>query len=123
VCPGITASASQASGVLKGTLTYRERIALPPASVVELWITDVTPGVIVPTVLTAQTSFKTDGRQVPLPFELRYDPKKIEPTHSYAVHAAIKSGTDILFRSASPTLVITQGHPHQVQLVLTRTGG
>jgi putative lipoprotein len=102
---------------------YRERVALPADAVVDIWITDITPGIIVPAVITAETSFKSGSRQVPLPFELTFDPDRIVATHRYGVRAVIKSGGNVLFQSESPTPVITQGNPTQVQLMLTRAGG
>jgi uncharacterized lipoprotein YbaY len=125
VCPSVKTPAAQPRGVgiLKGTVAYRERVALPADAVVDVWITDITPGIIVPQVITAETSIKSGGRQVPLPFELTFDPGRIVATHRYGVRAVIKSGGKVLFQSGSATPVITQGNPTQVQLILTQAGG
>ena len=106
-------------GVVRGTVAYRERIALPPDAVVEVWITDVSPLILIQA-LVAETTVHPEGRQVPLPFELRYDPSRIEPDHDYAVKAAIRSGGRILFQTETAYPVITKGNPTQVELWLVR---
>ena len=39
VAPNAPAAGSE--GVLSGTVSYRERIALPPDAIVEVWVVDV----------------------------------------------------------------------------------
>lgn len=110
------------SGVITGTVTYRERIALPPDAVAEIWIADVSPGMIVAQVLLADTTVRVEGRQVPLPFEIRFDPARAESTHTYALKAVIKSADgQTLFTSGDSTFVITQGNPTRVDIVLSRS--
>lgn len=75
--------------VMTGTVSYRERMALPPDALVEIQLSDVSRQDVAATVV-AQTVVSPAGRQVPLPFELRYDPARIEPGHSYAVRATIR---------------------------------
>jgi putative lipoprotein len=113
-------------GVVRGTVAYRERVALPPDAVVEVWMTDASPmNLAVPVI--AETTVQPRGRQVPLPFELRYDPGRIESDHGYGVKAVIRSGGRILFQSQAVSPAITKGNPRQVELWLVRaaddTGG
>ena len=109
-------------GIVSGTVSYKERVALPPDAVVEVWIRDVSPLVLV-AALIAETTVQPEGRQVPLPFELRYDPNRIVPDHTYAVKAAIRSGGEILFATETDSLVITKGNPTRVDLWLVRPAG
>ena len=112
------------AGVVSGTISYRERIALPPDAVAEIWIADVSPGMIVAQVLLADTTVRAEGRQVPLPFEIRFEPARAEATHTYALKAVIKSADgQELFTSGDSAFVITQGNPSRVDLVLKRGGG
>lgn len=110
---------ADSEGVVRGSVAYRERIALPPDVVVEVWITDVSPLILAVPVI-AETTVLAEGRQVPLPFELRYDPTRIEPDHDYAVKAVIRSEGRILFATEAPYHVITKGNPTQVDLQLVR---
>ncbi|MGH7430319.1 MAG: META domain-containing protein, partial [Candidatus Methylomirabilales bacterium] len=84
-----------------------------------VWMTDVSPFILaVP--LIAETTVRPEGRQVPIPFELRYDHSRIAPDHTYAVKAAIRSAGRILFLTETAYPVITQGNPTQVDLWLVR---
>lgn len=85
--------------VIRGTLFYPERIALPPASVavVELRAADVRPAPLV-----AEERQPLGGRQVPIPFELSVDP------------AVLKNGARHVFRGA---IVSTPGSLRVTQSV------
>jgi heat shock protein HslJ len=68
----------------------------------------------------AETTVLPEGRQVPIPFELRYDPSRLDPGHTYGIRAAIRSGGRLMFTTDAPYPVITQGNPMQVDLWLKR---
>ncbi|HWV61414.1 MAG TPA: YbaY family lipoprotein [Sphingopyxis sp.] len=71
-----------------GSITYRERIALPPTAQVEITLADVSLA-DAPSTTIAQQSFTADGRQVPFAFTLTVDQRQLDPRHSYAVSARI----------------------------------
>src|SRR5690554_6277975 len=73
---------------LSGTVAYRERMALPEGSVIEVQIRDVSLA-DAPAEVVAQTSITTAGEQVPVPFTVWYDIADIEPGRTYAVFARI----------------------------------
>ncbi len=106
-------------GVVRGTVTYRERMALPPDAVVEVRLSDVSRQNIAAPVI-AETTVLPEGRQVPLPFELRYDPSRIQPDRTYAVRATIRSAGRMIFTTDAAYHVITKGNPTQVDLWLVR---
>jgi heat shock protein HslJ/uncharacterized lipoprotein YbaY len=70
---------------VKGALTYRARIALPPdaRAVVELKDTTVDDGGVV-----AEQRMDLSGRQVPIPFELTVDRTKLVEGKQYGVRGA-----------------------------------
>jgi putative lipoprotein len=105
--------------VLKGTVGYRERIALPPDAMLVVSLTD-TSAVIVTTRIIAEAVLRVDGKQPPIPFELPYDRARIAADRSYGVRAAIRSGDRILFETAGAYPVITLGNPKRVELQLVR---
>jgi len=70
--------------------------------------------------IVAETAVRPEGRQVPLPFEPRYDSSRIEPNRSYALRAAIRSAGRTLFATDTAYPVITQGHPTEVDLLFMR---
>jgi heat shock protein HslJ len=77
----------------------------------------------VPAPVVAETIVTPEDRQVPLPFELRYDWKRIDPKRTYAVRAMIRSGGQILFSTTTVARVLTQGNPSRVDLMLMNAGG
>jgi putative lipoprotein len=105
--------------VLKGTVNYRERIALPPDSMIVISLTDNSP-VILTTRIIAEAVLRADGKQVPIAFELPYDRARIASDHDYGVRAAIRSGDRILFETSGAYPVITRGNPKRVELHLVR---
>jgi len=106
-------------GVVRGIVTYRERMALPPDAVVEVRLSDVSRQDIAAPVI-AETTVLPEGRQVPLPFELRYDPSRIQPDRTYAVRATIRSTGRMIFTTDAAYHVITKGNPTQADLWLVR---
>jgi hypothetical protein len=102
-------------------VTYGERMALPPDAVVEVTLSDVSVQDAAASII-AQATVVAAGREVPLPFELRYDPKKIHPTGWYAMRAAIRREGRLIFTSDTVYRVITHGNPTQVDLHLVRVG-
>lgn len=117
----VPASAGGDRDVLTGTVAYRERVALPPDAIVEVWMIDASPGMLTQAIL-AQTTIATQGRQVPIRFELRYERDRVLPDHHYVVKAVIKSQEQMLFASVDGQPVITQGHPNDVALSLRQVG-
>jgi len=69
----------------------------------------------VPAVTIAEQKITHPGR-VPIPFELRYDPDKIDPRMTYAVQARIEQGGKLLFNSTQVFPVITRGNPSYMEV-------
>jgi len=105
------------TAVFAGTATYAERLTLPQDAVLEVWIADETPMALIP--ILAEAAFLTDGKQVPLSFQLWYDPRRVDGTRRYTAHAVIRQDGQILYHTATAIPVLTQGNPTSVELVLT----
>ncbi|MGE7473027.1 YbaY family lipoprotein [Bosea sp. NPDC003192] len=73
---------------LSGTVSYRERIALPPGAVVEVSLLDVSLA-DTPSRTVARTRIAA-RRQVPIPYRLRFNDTVIRPGHRYALRAEIR---------------------------------
>jgi len=111
-----TLAARQAAKV-SGSVTYREKIALPPSAVLELRLEDVTRADATPVVTAARIEHPG---QVPIRFELAYELGAIDARGRYAMRATIKDGDRVLFTSLDTALVLTQGHGTRADLVLTQ---
>lgn len=99
-----------------GTVTYRQRIALPADAVVRVQLLDVS---------LMDTSARLLGEQViqpehsvPIPFVIEYDPGQVDERMSYSVSASIRSGARLLFVSDVNYPVLTRGNSNRVDLVL-----
>jgi uncharacterized lipoprotein YbaY/heat shock protein HslJ/uncharacterized lipoprotein NlpE involved in copper resistance len=106
---------------VSGTIAYRERIALPASATIEITIEDVSRADVSAVVVARERM--TASRQVPMPFEVPYDTGLIDPSHRYAVRVRISDGDRLMFTTTETALVITQGHPSRVSLLLRAVGG
>jgi uncharacterized lipoprotein YbaY len=107
--PAALIAQSQAAK-LTGTVTYRQRIALPPNAVVEVKLQEVSR-LDAPAVTVAEQTIQTNGRQVPIPFELSYDPSRIDSRFTYVVQARILVDNQLQWINTSAYRVLTQGSP------------
>jgi putative lipoprotein len=108
-------------GIVVGTVSYRERMSLPQNAVVEVQLQDDSPPDVAEKVI-AEEKITLGQNQVPVPFELSFDPEKIDAKHRYSVKARIVVDGKTLFASDKPYAVLTQGHASHVDLMLKKTG-
>ncbi len=113
-------SAEVSMKTITGTLSYRERIALPPDAVVTVSLEDVSLA-DAPSKVLAKQSFETEGRQGPFVFELSYDSNQIQAKHTYSVRARIEVDGKLRFISDTQHAVITD--PAQTDQVDIRLVG
>ena len=97
-----------------GTVFYLERMALPPGAVLTVQLVDASIADAPADVIAKET--KTLTTQVPVPFSLSYDPKKIIKLHSYAVQARIEVDGQLRFTNTTSNPVITNGKPTTVDI-------
>lgn len=108
----------QARGRVYGTVSYRERIALPSDAVcfVELVETDS----VGRPVRVLEKQLVRMGLANTAAYELNYDPRSIDPRRRYAVQARIEANGRVLMDTPGNYYVLTQGAPDRVDLVLAR---
>ena len=119
----VSVGAVHAQGsAVTGTVTYRQRSALPPTARVMVQLADVSLADAPAQIISEQT-IPTEGKQVPFPYRLEYDPAKIIESHTYAVQARIMDGDKLLFINDTAYLVITRGNPTEnVEVVVVPVG-
>lgn len=114
---------SEAPVSVTGSITYRERMALPPTAQVEIQLSDVSL-MDAPSKTIAQQSFTADGRQVPFSFSLTVDERKIDPRGRYSVSARITDASGkLMFITDTHNGVTFDGRPRidMGTLVMVRT--
>jgi putative lipoprotein len=109
-------------------VAYRERIAMPENAVLTMQLQDLSApdgpdGVDAPAKVIVEQKFTFAGQQVPLPFELHYDPAKIDPKHRYALSARITVADQLMFMNTTAYRVITQGNPAKADILLQMVEG
>ena len=102
---------------ITGTVTYMQRMALPPNAIILVQLLDVSLA-DAPSQVIAEQSYTLGQRQVPVPFGLNYDSSKINEKHSYVVSAKITLDGTLRFISDKSYPVITHGNPSTVDLML-----
>jgi uncharacterized lipoprotein YbaY len=100
----------QRDNVVRGTVTYRQRIALPANSEVTVKLVDAAepagPAV-------AETKVSTVNRQVPISFELPYQARDINRQRSYEIQAEIRSDGQLKFKTERGVPVTLRGNQDQ----------
>jgi putative lipoprotein len=104
-----------------GTVTYLQRVALPPSATVKVQLIDVSRA-DAPAVVLGEQVIEAGGKQVPFAFSIPYDTAKIDPRFSYAVSARVEDGGKLLFINDQRYAVITRGAPAHADMVLRAVG-
>ncbi|EGU31880.1 lipoprotein-related protein [Vibrio sp. N418] len=111
----------QAQQTITGNVAYRERIMLPDNAVVTVRLQDVSL-MDAPAKLISEQVIETNGAQVPVAFELSYNPNDIKPGHRYSVSARIEVAGELRFITDTMNAVITdENHTQQLNLMLVGT--
>lgn len=99
-----------------GTITYHQKIALPPDAVLHVKLLNVfmQGG---PALTVAEQIISSPG-QVPIRFDIAYDPAVIEPQNFYAVQARITVGEEVRWINDASHAVITHGNPRELEIIL-----
>jgi hypothetical protein len=101
-------------------VTYRERVALTDAAIIEVQLLDVSVADAPAAVISLQR-IRNPG-QIPVHFRLEYAAASIDDTHRYTVQARIFEGDQLVFATDTAYPVITEGNPQVVEVVTIRAG-
>jgi putative lipoprotein len=93
-------SALSSADTLKGEVYYLPRIALPATAKVTVKLVDASKA-DAPSEVIASKEFSTEGKQVPIPFELDYEPSRLKATGRYQVQAQIWDGNQLRFTTTT----------------------
>ncbi|TPL79556.1 YbaY family lipoprotein [Mesorhizobium sp. B2-3-12] len=86
-----------AEKTVSGEVIYRERIALPPSAMLSVQLADVSLA-DAPAKIIGEQTVKPAG-QVPISFEIKFDPSLIQPRMTYALQARIVVDGRLMFIS------------------------
>ena len=112
------ASASATARVLSGSVLHRERNALPESAKVRVQLIDGNPTEPAPKVFF-ETTFPTQGKQVPVAFALPFDTAKLEAGRPYALRAYILVDDKIAYITRSRIHIDPNAPPATVSILVT----
>src|SRR5436190_554857 len=113
---------STEDNVVSGTITYRQRVALPANAVISVRLIDVSRADTAASVI-AEDRIDAGGKQVPISFDLAYERSKIQERTRYVIRAEIRDGDRLLYTTDMSYPVITLGNPRSVEVVVVPVGG
>lgn len=100
------------------TVTYRERVLLPPGHGLTVTLSDVSLA-DAPARDLAETTVPLEGRAPPYSATLTVPAASLDPRHDYAVRAEIHdSRGGLRFTTDTRHSVLTRGAPDKVEIVL-----
>jgi len=105
-------------GEVTGTVSYRERIALPPEAELSVTLYETTGAAAEPRFVAAQLMRLSAGP--PARFRVAYPPGVIDARAGYTLVARIEVGGKLWFVNEQPVPVLTLGNPARADLVVTR---
>ena len=108
-----------AAAQIRGTATYRERIAMPPDAIFDATLEDVSRAGA-PSIVVGRARVR-GPQNPPIRFQIPFDAARILPAHRYVVRARILAGTRPMFATDQNYPVLTGGNGRQVSLVLHPT--
>jgi putative lipoprotein len=112
-------NAEATPGTVSGTVSYRSRMALPASAIIEVELQDVSPAdAPAKAIVITKEEIALGERQVPVPFELKFDPGKIDPKHMYSVRASILVDGELRFVSDKAYPVLTRGNAAHVEVIV-----
>lgn len=112
--PGL---AEAATSIITGTVSYRERIALPPNAHLDVKLLDVSLADAPSRTLAATRVIV--GRRMPIPYRLEIDRAAIQPRRSYALQATITVDGKLIFTTTTRHAVFGEG-PDMTDIMVER---
>jgi putative lipoprotein len=108
---------------ITGTITYPEGIPLPEDAVVQIQVQD-TSLADAPAIVMGEQIITSPG-QVPIDYQVCYDPSQIQENHTYSMSVRITDADGrLLFINDTHIPVITRGNPTEnVEIVVIPVGG
>jgi putative lipoprotein len=106
------------TAVLSGRITYDEDVGLEANARVKIFLQDVTR-TDVPVYYLDEVEIVSPG-QIPIPFQVRYDPAGIRPDHVYVLLVRIYEGDRLRFTNVARYPVITYGCTNDCEIVVDR---
>ncbi len=107
-------------GTLRGSVVYRELTAIPVGAVVMVRLFD-TSRADAPAEVIGQQVIR-EASEMPVAFEIGYDPEQIDASHAYAAAAQIVVDGHVAWHSTMHHPVLTRGAGDSATIMVARVG-
>src|SRR5204862_6456136 len=104
---------------IAGSATYRERVALSRSAQFDVALEEISRA-DAPAKVIAHMRISNPG-QVPISFNLSYDPRRGDTRRNYVVRATIHEGGVLRFAARDAYPVLTRGHGRRVNILMRQT--
>lgn len=101
---------------ITGTIAYRDRRRLPNGAVATVELREMLRAGAPMVPIARQTV--SDVRNVPISFNIEYDPTQIDPRRTYLLHATITADGHTLYTTKQNYTVLTGNRPRNVAMVV-----
>ncbi len=102
-----------------GTITYRDRSALPRDAVATVELREILRADLRPVTIARQTI--SPAPRVPIPFSIEYDPTEVDTRRNYVIEANITSGGRQLYAMRQAVPVLDGRTTNEIQLLVEST--
>jgi uncharacterized lipoprotein YbaY len=116
----VAARPPNGDGTLRGNVVYREPVAIPVGALVMIRLLD-TSRADAPAEVIGQQVIR-DASEVPVAFEIGYDPERIDASHAYAAAAQIVVDGQVAWHSTMNHPVLTRGAGDSATIMVARVG-
>ena len=109
---------STKKAAITGVIAHTHPMTIPVGYVITVQIEDTTKA-DAPGKKIAEQVIKSQGEELPMPFEIIYDPGKINAKHAYSLRVIIEDSTGkMTYTNNTSVPVITNGNPTQKVTVI-----
>ncbi|MCY2984550.1 MAG: YbaY family lipoprotein [Planctomycetota bacterium] len=116
----LAVSMNSTSSTLTGVVATRDRVSLPPGSILNVELKNVSKPYYV--IAGGKASSRAEGNG-PFGFEINFDPRYIEPRDQYQLTASISVGNQIMYVLPQPIRVDVNNLGPALSLVLEQASG
>lgn len=106
---------------VSGQITKRDRSGLPENAIVTVELRDVSLA-DAPAKTLSTDVIELNGNQLPVAYELGYDPDEIDDRNTYTVFSRIEADGTLLYITDTAYPVITNGATEDVEVVVVPAG-
>jgi len=101
---------------VRGTINTQSQVDLPASAIVNVQLQD-TSRADAPAIVLGEQVIQS-SEQFPIPFEVEYDPDKIDERNVYSIRVRVEIEGKLIFINTTSHYVITRGFPTELEVIV-----